>query len=143
MTRCKMFKGLVFAVLGLSFAGGPVFAAGPVGCPAFTAGMIDAALLSLRSQHVVRPITVELAIDDPSGPTARCRLNDTSSPGRFLTLISEPTEGAELFVFDVDTLIIIVEHTTAPGLSTQELHACRSEILRSFTWNRYCVLALP
>ncbi len=140
MTRCKMFKGLVFAVLGLSFAGGPVFAAGPVGCPGFTAGMIDAALLSLRSQPVVRPITVELAIDDPSGPTARCRL---SVPGRFLALLSEPTEGAELFVFDVATGIIIVEHTTAPGLSTQELHACRSEILRSFTWNRHCVLALP
>ncbi len=139
MTKSKRFKWLRFAVLGTSIVGGPTLTAGAVDCPAFTAEMADAALLSMNINGNSVTANVGLVFDDRSASEIFCTISDVPFT-RVFQVFADPI-GAGVGV-GIPSSSFVGHHVLSP-LTDQEFRACRSEVLKSFAWKQYCAPALP
>ncbi len=113
-------------------------------CPAFTAAMVDAAMLATDISQDA-PLIV-FAADDPADGSIRCDI-ETEHSDTFNVRVG----------FGVNFVILDGRHgpdrsrdmgdavlrTKAFGVTFDQRHACRAEVHRSFVWNQYCAPFLP
>ncbi len=139
MTKSKRFKCLPFAALIMSIVGVPALTAGAVDCPAFTSEMVDAALLSMNIDGDSVTTNIGLVFDDRAVPEIFCTFTDIPLTRVFVVFADALGAGVGVGLPSVN----FVQHVVLSPLTDQEVRACRSEVLRSFTWKQYCAPVLP
>lgn len=123
------------ALLSLALMAVPAYAANGGGCPAFNAGMVDAAMLTADLSQI-DPLE-GFAEDSPMDGTIACGWV-ADGDGAFIVEVGNgeaqviglaPTPG------DGETGKL---RTAVFDLTPAEQHACRAQVLRSFVWQQYC-----
>ena len=137
MLKTRIFKALALGLLSYAFFSGPA-AAGPSSCPAFSAGMVDA--VALRAGLTEPILGHSAASDNPLGPSMWCDF--ATGVGSFY--ISVSGGAGSLVVLRSMVLSSGVEiEIFVDGMTTGEVHACRSQVLQSFIWNQHCAPLIP
>ena len=139
MLKTKISKWLPLAVAGLGLAAWGTIDAAPVSCPAFTAGMIDAAALTMRINN---SLFVDTALDDSNTPEIVCHIGGESDATLSVEVNSGSSHEPRVTGFLIDTEGRTTLEASASGLSVHQETACRKEVLRSFIWKQYCASAL-
>jgi len=129
------FPGLLL-VVSIS---APTYAASG-GCPAFTAGMVDAAMLA--TQYNQEGPVDGLAVDSPTEPIIYCRFVNEDW-GYFEVFVGyyedEEIQGNEARLYGRSPLPRDTLMTTRVfPLSKAALYACRAQVLKSVVWKNYC-----
>jgi hypothetical protein len=134
---------LLFALIAL-----PAYASGG-NCPAFNSSMIDAAFLATDFSQQ-NPL-VGSAEDSPADARIACYL-ETDAEAVFLLFVGicegECGAGAgkgeaQLIGLSPDDMAPGADYSTQLrtrvfSLTRAEQHACRAQVLASFTWNQHC-----
>jgi len=103
------------------------------GCPAFNSSMIDAAWLAVDYSQPGPPEAYYY--DVPSIPALYCFVRNDSD---HVFKIYIQDEVAEVFGHGEFGISPTLMRTRVDGLSKNELHACRAQVLGSFVWKQYC-----
>jgi hypothetical protein len=123
-------------ILFIIFIAMPINAAVAASCPAFTAGMVDAAMMATDYSQP-EPVT-GIALDSPSEPRLFCEFLN-NEPGYFLIFVGDGEATVEGNSPSLDRPeFATVMRTRVLNLSRAEQIACRKEVLKSFVWNQYC-----
>ena len=134
----RVFRVFYFAV-AVAFASAILaprrVGAGPGDCEAFSAADIDTCFVDWAAAiDFDAMIDVIECSDDPRGPTINMRLERADN--MFLSFTALVSGGRERVALSRspggcgDALRI--------GVAKPELHICRAEVLRSFTWRQLC-----
>lgn len=135
MMKTTIFKALAFGLLSFAWISG---AAAATNCPAWNAGMVDAAYMAIDLSGPLDSVEAE---DDPSTGNIRC----------FITTDEFNTLEIDVGVGEEGTALLEGHRNGGPTLRTKaglgttgialtpaELHACRGEVLQSFPWTQHC-----
>ena len=120
--------------------------AGPGDCPVFSAKDIDDYAeqvgLSALNDHDVKVVA---CVDDSTSPMTRMRLTDRTEKSRILDVavgygfddssVATPGEPTGKIIAVADPFDIDDQYDNLP---LSDLHICRGELLRSYTWRRLC-----
>ena len=136
-------------ILFLVFIAVPVYATGDGNCPAFNAGMVDAAMMA--TDYSQQDPVVGGAGDSPADASIVCGWE--AEPGSFFFVrvgICEETCGSGYGKGEAE---LIGNSPTSPGpgpdyatqlrtrvfnLTPAQQRACRAQVLQSFVWKQYC-----
>ena len=111
-------------------------------CPCFNASMIDAGLARIE-QNVLNKNCGQETFSGPGGFYVSINFDSIASPGfpelRVFTQKNQPGAPVETScVFDSVGAGIQGFRSSIGLISESEVHACRSEILKSYAWKRFC-----
>jgi len=140
----KSFALLLFTLIAV-----PAHAADGGGCPAFNAGMVDAAMLA--TDYSQQNPLIGGAEDSPADASIVCYWETDAEASFFVRVgICEGECGsgagkgeAQIIGISPDDLAPGADYSTLLRtrvfhLTRAQQHACRAQVLRSFVWQQYC-----
>ena len=138
-----------FAVLSFTLIAVPAYAAEGGGCPAFNAGMVDAAMLA--TDYSQQNQLIGGAEDSPADASIVCFWETDADASFFVRVgICEGECGsgagkgeAQIIGISPDDLAPGVDYSTLLrtrvfNLTPAQQRACRAQVLQSFVWKQYC-----
>ena len=138
-----------FAVLSFTLIAVPAYAAEGGGCPAFNAGMVDAAMLA--TDYSQQNPLIGGAEDSPADASIVCFWETVADASFFVRVgICEGECGsgagkgeAQIIGISPDDLAPGADYSTLLrtrvfNLTRAQQQACRAQVLRSFVWQQYC-----